>query len=119
MSIAARLRYAREARRLSQSQLARSLGLRPQTVQAIEAGLVERPRALLDLARALEVRPEWLLDGSAPMRPDAVRESAGQYQSQSQHALSDEALEVGRRWMALPQAARAALWSLLQALTPP
>ena len=116
MSLAARLRYAREARSLSQSSLARAVKLRPQTVQAIEAGLVQHPRALLDLARVLEVRPEWLSDGTAPMRSVAVCEAATPYRPDP--GLSEEAIEVGRRWMELPEPARRALWGLLQVLAP-
>lgn len=115
INLAARLRYAREEAGLSQSALARLLGLRPQTVQAIEAGLVGRPRALLDLARVLGVRSEWLLWGEGGMRPLQVAETPAAYRAE-EPPLSREAVAFARLWMGLPKAQRDALQSALKAL---
>lgn len=113
--LATRLRYAREQAGLSQSALARALCLRPQTIQAIEAGLVARPRALLDLARVLAVRSEWLLWGEGPMAPLGVAENPPDYGT-AEPPLSLEAVAFARLWMGLPKAQRDALQSTVSAL---
>lgn len=69
--LALRVRARREQLGLSQSEVARRLGKRQQTVNALEAGAVERPGYLIDLARVLEVTPDWLLYGDGPA-PDAA-----------------------------------------------
>lgn len=62
-SLAQRVREARERKALSQSELARLLNVTPQTVQAIEAGKVRKPRIIIELARALGVSPDHLQAG--------------------------------------------------------
>lgn len=62
-SLALRVRTAREKKRFSQSELARRIGVTPQAIQAIEAGLVGRPRYILKLAQALDTTPQFLEDG--------------------------------------------------------
>jgi transcriptional regulator with XRE-family HTH domain len=61
--LAQRVREARERKALSQSELARLLNVTPQTVQAIEAGKVRKPRIIIELARALGVSPDHLQAG--------------------------------------------------------
>lgn len=109
-----RVRRARERLGLSQSALARAAKLRPQTVHAIEAGLILRPRALTDLACALSVRSEWLLWGEPPIRLEGVSETAPAYDPRG--PLSPEALEIGQQWMDLAPAHRALVRSLIEAL---
>lgn len=62
-TLAKRLAAAREAKHLSQSDLARLVGLKPQAIQAIEAGKVEKPRNILAIAKAVGVEPGALLTG--------------------------------------------------------
>jgi len=114
-TLALRLRYAREQAGLSQSALAREARLRPQTIQAIEAGLVARPRALLDLARILSVRSEWLLWGEGAMGSVAVAETPPAYRGRDT-PLSAEAIALARAWMGLPRAQRDALREAINAL---
>ncbi len=113
-TLAQRLRYARERLGLSQSELARRTGLRPQAVQFIEAGRVQRPRNLLDLASVLAVNPEWLLFGRGAVEA-GVREAAAAY-DMPDSGLSAEAAGVGRLWMALPVDQQVAIKEVLQAL---
>jgi len=61
--LAKRLREARETRGWSQGDLARRVGIKPQTIQAIEAGKTKKPQNLTAIARALSINPEFLLDG--------------------------------------------------------
>ena len=56
----------REEMNLSQAQLAKKVGMRQQSLQAIEAGTTKRPRYLFELATALHCDPKWLLYGEMP-----------------------------------------------------
>jgi len=59
-TLAQRLKFARERSGLSQSELARRVGVAPQSIQAIEAGKVRRTRVLKKIAGELDVSAEWL-----------------------------------------------------------
>lgn len=58
-----RLAAQRESLNLSQGELARIVGMKQQGIQSIEGGEVQRPRKLLEIARALKVSEDWLLFG--------------------------------------------------------
>lgn len=62
-SLAKRLKTAREAKGLSQSQLARLADVKPQTIQAIEAGNTKKPQNLVAIAKAVGMDPSALLTG--------------------------------------------------------
>jgi transcriptional regulator with XRE-family HTH domain len=66
-TLAERLRSARERAGLSQSRLARLLGVAPQSISALETGATSTTRYVVQLSALLGVRPEWLQDGSLPM----------------------------------------------------
>lgn len=70
MDLASRLRRARERARLSQSALARKIGVKPQSIQALEAGAAKSTSHLVAIARALNVSPDWL-DGGQKNAEDA------------------------------------------------
>ena len=59
-TLAERLKFARMRAGLNQSELARRVGLAPQSIQAIESGKVHRTKAMNEIASILEVTPEWL-----------------------------------------------------------
>ena len=65
-TISQRLKKKREEMNLSQAQLAKKVGMRQQSLQAIEAGTTKRPRYLFALAPALHCDPKWLLYGEMP-----------------------------------------------------
>lgn len=111
-TLAQRLRYSRERAGLSQSALARTVGIKPQAVQLIEAGRVEKPRHLLALATALAVNPNWLLDGDGPMMAVAVGETPARYRVN----LSAEATDLARLWMGLSSSERATVLTAVRAL---
>lgn len=58
-----RVREARERKRWSQADLGRQVGVKAQTIQAIESGKTKKPQNLVAIARALSVNPEYLLEG--------------------------------------------------------
>lgn len=111
-TLAQRLRYCRERAGLSQSALARAVGIKPQAVQLIEAGRVEKPRNLLALAAALEVNPAWLQTGEGVMAAYAVNEAPARYGAN----LSAEATELARLWMGLSASERATVRTTVRAL---
>lgn len=59
----ARVSARRIELRMSQEALAEATGMKQQGIGAIEAGVVERPRKLREIAAALQVEEEWLLYG--------------------------------------------------------
>lgn len=66
-----RVKTAREMRGMSQSELARRVGVRAQSIQDIEARDAVRTKYLLEISDALEVRPTWLQFGLEPIEGDA------------------------------------------------
>lgn len=66
ISIAERLKSAREAADLRQEELASRAGVSQGTIANVESGLRKNPRELLAIARALNVNAEWLKSGKGP-----------------------------------------------------
>lgn len=69
--ICTRLKEERELAGLKQPELARLAGVSQGSVSHWENGTRRNPRALLKLAAALNLRPEYLQDGHLPKRPSA------------------------------------------------
>lgn len=69
-----RLVFALEHSGMSQSELARVVGIKPQSVQYLCSGGSDgtRSRYIMEIAVALNVRPEWLLTGEPPMENDGA-----------------------------------------------
>lgn len=66
-TLAERLVIARKRMGISQAELARPIGLSPQTIQQLESGKNKSSRRLVDIANTLHVRPEWLQRGDGEM----------------------------------------------------
>lgn len=60
-----RVAYVRKVRGMTQHELAAKAQVAQSTLATLEAGRIETSRKLLDIARALDVPPEWLLQGEA------------------------------------------------------
>lgn len=60
-----RLIIARERLEISQSELARRVGVTPQTIQAIEAGKTKKPANIVAIAEAVGETAEYLMDGTS------------------------------------------------------
>lgn len=65
-SIGERLASARADLEMNQAAVAAKAGVSPGTIGNIEAGTRKNPRALLAIARAVRVHPEWLKEGTGP-----------------------------------------------------
>ena len=63
ITIAERLKQAREKLGLTQLQLAAKAAVTQSTIANIENGIRKRPRDLVNLAKALNVDPSWLESG--------------------------------------------------------
>jgi transcriptional regulator with XRE-family HTH domain len=123
-TLPSRLKAARDAKGLSQPELARRAGVAQSTVGNIESGIRAGAQSLAALAIALEVRYQWLRDGELPMR-QAIEPMAwpfryinpeewGRLQPHERAAMEEAALEKLReirsgvsRIAALQQPARA------------
>jgi transcriptional regulator with XRE-family HTH domain len=61
MELKDKVRERREAKGWSQSELARRVGVKPQTIQSIEAGKTQKPANIVKIAEALSVTAEFLM----------------------------------------------------------
>jgi phage repressor protein C with HTH and peptisase S24 domain len=66
ITIAERLKAAREDAGLTQEDVATAAGVAQGTVANIESGIRKNPRELLAIAKAVNVHPEWLKSGRGP-----------------------------------------------------
>ncbi|WP_438612878.1 S24 family peptidase [Klebsiella variicola] len=69
-TLAERLREARKAADMTQKTLGDTVGVSQAAIQKIETGRAAQTTKLLDIAKALRVRPEWLSSGTGAMRAD-------------------------------------------------
>lgn len=120
-TLAQRLRDTREAAGLSQSALARAVGIKPQTIQLIEAGKVKRPRHLIEIANALKVSGAWL--SGAPAVHE-INETPGLYRTEVDRSsaggrarMSADALVVARLFTMLDPEQRRAVLMMLKTMT--
>jgi transcriptional regulator with XRE-family HTH domain len=72
LSIAERLKSAREAANLRQDELAARAGVSQGTIANVEGGFRKNPRELLAIARALGVNAEWLKSGKGTRESDST-----------------------------------------------
>lgn len=61
--LASRLKYARKMREMTQEELAHASGVKQSVISKIETGSNTSPMSIFDLAKALNVRSEWLFAG--------------------------------------------------------
>ncbi len=107
MSIGARIRKVRKERKLTQKELAGKAGVSQQLINKLESDNARATGRIVEIAAALDVRPEWLSWGRGPVH----REGASEETSPS------EDTSAVRRAMLLDLDARlSALWNRLQKL---
>ncbi|MCX8049215.1 MAG: helix-turn-helix domain-containing protein [Methylohalobius sp.] len=66
-TLADRIQYGLAINHLSQSELARRVGLTPQAIQHLCSGKAQTTRYAAQIAHALGVRTDWLLTGQGPI----------------------------------------------------
>lgn len=73
MKFSDRLTLAMKERGLTQASLAEAVGMAQPSVWKLTSGKASSTRKVVQIANALGVRPEWLADGSEPMRDDDIQ----------------------------------------------
>ncbi|WP_447872029.1 XRE family transcriptional regulator [Serratia fonticola] len=68
MTLAQRLKIAMEAENTTQAALAEKVGVSQAAIQKISSGKAKSSTKIVEIARALRVRPEWLSEESGTMR---------------------------------------------------
>ncbi|MEQ2027968.1 helix-turn-helix domain-containing protein [Xenorhabdus szentirmaii] len=74
MTFTERLNRAMREGGFSQGSLAKAVGMAQSSVWKLTSGTATRTTRLVDIARVLGVRPEWLSDGKEPMRAEKNNE---------------------------------------------
>lgn len=72
-TLAERLKLARKEKGLTQKALGELIGVSQAAIQKIEVAKAKETTKLLDLSKALGVRPEWLSSGLGDMRESTAR----------------------------------------------
>jgi len=103
MNFGHRLKAARKAAGLTQEALGALSNVSQKTISKIERGAQERSTEVVKLAAACEVRPEWLANGSGPMRgsPEKAIMSEARQTGAEYDALSADAIEIAHAWLRL------------------
>lgn len=73
MTFSERLEMAMKESGHTQGSLAKAVGMAQSSVWKLVSGGAQGSRKLVDIAKVLGVRPEWLSDGSEPMRAEGVK----------------------------------------------
>ena len=71
-----RLYKARKRAKLTQKELGKLAGVRQQTIASLESDEQRSTSFIVELANALQVRPEWLSAGRGPMELSAAEARA-------------------------------------------
>ena len=98
-TLADRLRRARKQRGWSQEYLASRADTSQAVIQKIENGKSLRPRNIERIAKALDVRPAWLMFGVTEVED-----------------LDEEAVQVARAWSRLKEPERSAMKETIRRL---
>lgn len=103
MSIGSRIRTARRAAKMTQADLAKASGLSQQMISALENGRRQNTFELVHVAKALNVRYEWLAIGLVPIvdkgpmtgaTPEAIRDAFRSLPTNEQTKLLGELLRA-------------------------
>ncbi|CNI74876.1 repressor protein CI [Yersinia massiliensis] len=73
MDFSERLNLAMAEGRFTQGSLAKAVGMAQSSIWKLTSGGAKGSRRTVDIARVLGVRPEWLSNGSGPMREDGAK----------------------------------------------
>ena len=101
--LADRLKHVRDAKGLSQVELAEIAGTTQQAIQQAESGKARNPRYLHKLALALDIPYEWL---TMNVMPDKKKEGAS--------GFSEEGKDVLDSFYAMPKKDQALLLELMK-----
>ncbi|MDA5496473.1 XRE family transcriptional regulator [Yersinia aleksiciae] len=105
IALAQRLKVAMRKSGLTQAALAEKAGISQAAIQKISSGKSQSTTKLLEISRALQVRPEWLGKGISPMSDSTLpishksnidpEDELGEFIPwDSQHPISEDDIEV-------------------------
>jgi transcriptional regulator with XRE-family HTH domain len=77
MALGKRVKEARDAAKFSQAQLAEKVGISQAAIHLLEQRDSESSKFLAELARALDVTPDWLKDGRGATNDQRRKYDAG------------------------------------------
>lgn len=95
-TLAKRVIWARNQRGWTQEELAKESGLAQQTINAIEGGVIVRPRKIEQLAKALNQSPAWL-----------------QFGVEAIDSLSTKAITLAVTWEGMPDHQKNAIFKMV------
>lgn len=75
MNLGTRIREQRKAKGWSQAKLAEESGISQQMLSKLERGKAFGTTEIVDLARALQVSPQWLESGEEPMQAQEITQA--------------------------------------------
>lgn len=124
ITIAERLKSAREAAGLSQEELAKRAGVSQGTIANVEGGVRKNPRELLAIARAASVNAEWLKSGKGQRQTDqagqnhAVQELPADYavSRSGKNDIAHHVSQIGVLLAGIDDVRRAAIAEMLSAV---
>jgi len=90
----------RKLLKLSRAELARRVGVKPQSLEPIENGEVRRTGYLLEIAEVLETSPEWLCGLTDDPSEHVVSKRLGEIVSDVEQADKEEAIRMLEAWRA-------------------
>ena len=124
MTLGDRIAHARKlagdklGREIGQSELARLVGVKPQSIQAIESGRVKASKITLKASKVLGVPVDWLDTGEGPTPTEASPAIAEDQASAAPAADSaDKRLEAIKARLTPTQ--KAAVADMLERMFPP
>ncbi|WP_277973411.1 helix-turn-helix domain-containing protein [Pantoea agglomerans] len=88
-NLAERLKQAMDARNMSQASLAEAAGISQPSVWKIISGRTQSSKKLVEIASALKVRPEWLLNGSGEMNYSNPSHSVQEYGDKAERGVKE------------------------------
>lgn len=94
MNFADRLNLAMKEGKYTQASLAEAVGMAQPSVWKLTSGRAQGTRKIVEIARVLNVRPEWLREGVGPMREDGSGPPVIEHKTHTDDFYRVEVLDV-------------------------
>lgn len=93
-SLGSRLQTALNLKGFTQEDLANIIGISQTAISDIVIGKTKRPRNLLEIAKALEVSAEWLMNGDEKFTPPLQKEAVSEENKEDDEVIRLEVLDI-------------------------
>lgn len=114
-TLSGRVAFARKALSLTQSELAKLAGISQSSIALLESGSTKAPKRVVELAEALQVPIEWLLNGDVSVPTQINQKAIPMPAATEEHASFATRLTMRREQCGLTQAQLATKAGLSQA----